>query len=61
MAICCLVAACGSSEPATVAENIYIPPAPDYSEASMWHVELNDKGEGADVFYTSQKLWSPYM
>lgn len=46
-----MVAACGSSEPATVAENIYIPAPPDYSEAAMWHVELNDKGEGADVLH----------
>lgn len=51
LAICCLVAACGTSEPAIANENIYVPAAPNYSNTSMWHVELNDKGDGADVFY----------
>lgn len=46
-----LVAACGSSEPTIANENVYVPAAPDYSEAAMWHIEGNDKGDGADVFY----------
>ena len=51
LVICGLVAACGTSEPAIANENTYVPAAPDYSDAAMWHMELNDKGEGADVFY----------
>lgn len=51
LAVCGLVAACGSSEPSVAAENVYVPMAPDYSDAAMWHLELNDTGEGADVFY----------
>lgn len=46
-----LVAACVSSEPTIANENVYVPAAPDYSEAAMWHIEGNDKGDGADVFY----------
>ena len=46
-----LVAACGTSEPTITDENVYVPAAPDYSEAAMWHIEGNDKGDGADVFY----------
>lgn len=51
LAICGFVAACGTAEPSIVAENTYVPSAPDYSDASMWHTELNDRGDGADVFY----------
>lgn len=51
LAVCGLVANCGVSDPSVAAENVYIPTPPDYSETTMWHVELNDKGEGADVFY----------
>lgn len=51
LAVCGLVANCGVSDASVEPENVYIPPAPDYSETTMWHVELNDKGEGADVFY----------
>lgn len=29
----------------------YVPSQPDYSTADMWHIEYNDKGNGADVFY----------
>lgn len=46
-----LVAACGTSEPTITNENVYVPVAPDYSDAGMWHIECNDKGDGADVFY----------
>lgn len=51
LAVCGFVAACSSSEPSLAAENVYIPTAPDYSDTAMWHLELNDTGEGADVFY----------
>lgn len=46
-----LVAACGTSDPTIANENVYVPDAPDYSDAAMWHIECNDKGDGADVFY----------
>lgn len=29
----------------------YVPTAPDYTDSKMWHIALNDQGEGADVFY----------
>ena len=51
LAICGFVAACGSTEPADTTENVFVPAAPDYSDAAMWHIEYNDKGDGADVFY----------
>lgn len=51
LVICGLVAVCGTSEPAIANENAYVPVAPDYSDAGMWHMELNDNGNGADVFY----------
>lgn len=51
LAVWGLVANCGVSDPSVAAENVYIPTPPDYSETTMWHVELNDIGEGADVFY----------
>lgn len=51
LVICGLVVACGTSEPAIANENAYVPAAPDYSDVAMWHMELNDNGDGADVFY----------
>lgn len=51
LVVCGIVGACGTTEPQPAAVNVYIPVAPNYSEATMWHIELNDKGEGADVFY----------
>lgn len=51
LAACGFVAACDSAELSAVVENVYVPAAPDYSDAAMWHVELNDPGAGADVFY----------
>lgn len=51
LAVSGFVAACSSTEPQIVAENVYIPSAPDYSDAAMWHIERNDIGAGADVFY----------
>jgi hypothetical protein len=29
----------------------HVPQAPSYTSANMWHIELNDVGDGADVFY----------
>ena len=47
-----IVASCGETSPAAVAEEVYIPDAPDYSDALMWRTVLNDSdGKGADVFY----------
>ncbi len=41
---------CSNSEPTKIEE--YIPPAPNYSDHSMWVQYLNDGyGTGADVFY----------
>ncbi len=51
LAVCGFAMACNSIESSTVAENVYVPQAPDYNNAHMWHVELNDRGDGADVFY----------
>lgn len=51
LAMCGLVASCGTSGPAIANENTYVPVATDYSNPAMWHVELNDNGDGADVFY----------
>lgn len=51
LAICGLVVACGTSELAFANESNYVPAAPDYSDVAMWHIELNDMGDGADVFY----------
>lgn len=47
--------------PASVGAGQYIPPAPDYTDSSMWFVQKNDTaGSGADVFYivsTWEKDW----
>lgn len=51
LVLCGFVVACSTSEPSVAAENVYVPGAPDYTQASMWHIERNDRGEGADVFY----------
>lgn len=52
--ILCLAVGChetlaGDSSPA---EKVYVPVAPDYSDAQMWTILRNDiDGSGADVFY----------
>lgn len=51
LAICGLVAACGTPESTIANESVYVPAVPDYSNPAMWHIEYNDKGNGADVFY----------
>lgn len=33
------------------AERVYVPSTPDYADPEMWHIECNDRGDGADVFY----------
>ena len=44
---------CHTDGPQTVAaERVYVPSAPNYTEADMWRIMLNDStGNGADVFY----------
>lgn len=48
-----LTAACSDDDGTIVAEaKQYYPKAPDYTDASMWFKQENDKdGDGADVFY----------
>ena len=48
-----LTAACSNDDASVVAEaKQYYPKAPDYTDASMWFKQENDKdGDGADVFY----------
>ncbi|MDE6006639.1 MAG: DUF3089 domain-containing protein [Muribaculaceae bacterium] len=52
-AVATAVAGCGESVVETpVAEEVYVPVAPEYSDGLMWTVRLNDSdGQGADVFY----------
>lgn len=50
----CVITCCSSSEdnPAVVAEQTFVPKAPDYSDPTMWVKEDDDaEGTGADVFY----------
>lgn len=49
--IAAVLAGCSDAADGKNGESAYIPPQPDYSDAEMWHIELNDKGDGADVFY----------
>ena len=51
LAFCGFIVACGSSETPTASQIVYVPVEPDYSDKEMWHIEHNDNGEGADVFY----------
>lgn len=30
---------------------IHVPAAPDYTDTTMWHIALNEKDKGADVFF----------
>ncbi len=48
-----LIGAChNDGEPDAVAERVYVPVEPDYTDPMMWHVIKNDAdGTGADVFY----------
>lgn len=41
------LAACQSEKGSTE----FVPKSPDYATAEMWHIDLNDTGNGADVFY----------
>lgn len=50
LAICSSVTACSPTEPA-IAESVYIPAAPDYSNVSMWHIDTSRGTSGVDVFY----------
>lgn len=46
-----LLAGCNDANALPQAEKTYVPSPVDYSDADMWHIELNDDGDGADVFY----------
>ncbi len=43
--------ACSSDIIATPEQREFVPECPSYADAAMWHIEQNDRGEGADVFY----------
>ena len=50
----CVVTCCGSEDdnPAVVAEQTFVPKAPDYDDPTMWVTADGDAdGTGADVFY----------
>lgn len=47
----CVLTGCDEANAVQPVENVYVPEPVDYADPGMWHVELNDKGEGADVFY----------
>jgi len=46
-----LVTGCNEVNAVQTVEQSHVPRPVDYSDATMWHVELNDRGDGADVFY----------
>ncbi len=47
-----LIGACHKDNEPAVAERVYVPVEPDYTDPLMWHVIKNDAaGTGADVFY----------
>ncbi len=47
-----LIGACHEDGEPAVAERVYVPVEPDYTDPMMWHVIKNDaEGTGADVFY----------
>jgi hypothetical protein len=51
LAMMAIAVACTSAPVATSAGAEFVPAAPDYADAAMWHIELNDNGNGADLFY----------
>lgn len=48
--VCGTIAACCSSEPRS-GEKVFVPAAPDYSDARMWHIDTSRGTSGVDVFY----------
>ena len=42
---------CRTANPTEFDTAAYVPAAPDYRDGRMWYNEMNDKGEGVDVFY----------
>ena len=47
-----LAVSCKSdSKDELVVAKVYVPEAPSYTDAHMWYIEQNDRGQGADVFY----------
>lgn len=47
----CLAISCKADDVQKNKSAVYIPSAPSYDNTAMWHIVLNDDGEGADVFY----------
>ena len=45
------LAGCNDVNANSTGDNTYVPAQPVYSDKEMWHIERNDKGDGADVFY----------
>lgn len=45
------VPSCNNSESPIETTSVHVPAAPDYTDETMWHIALNDKGQGADVFF----------
>lgn len=46
-----VLTSCGSAEPQAVDAGVYVPAAPSYSDASMWHMTTAAQPSGVDVFY----------
>lgn len=46
-----LLGACNKSEGVGSGTWVHVPSAPVYTDTAMWHIVLNDTGDGADVFY----------
>lgn len=43
------ISACTSTN--TIQHSTHVPKAPNYDDSAMWHIQINDIGKGADVFY----------
>jgi hypothetical protein len=46
-----ITGACSSDVVAGSANVEFVPAQPSYADQAMWHIERNDTGDGADVFY----------
>ncbi len=42
---------CNNSDNSQPSNTVYVAAPTNYSDAKMWHIERNDNGNGADVFY----------
>lgn len=54
----CILTGCDEANAGQPAENVYVPGLVNYADSGMWHVELNDKGDGADMFYTHKEIFA---